>query len=225
MTRHLYLVGYRGTGKSTVGRLVARTLGWPFVDLDERIEAEAGTSIAGIFAAEGEAGFRDREAAALAEASAQMGGAACLSRKRERRAPTGMVASESSEDTDADTGASLTLPALKEETADPEWAVIATGGGIILREENRRILKATGFVVWLQACAEAIWERVRADTLTAARRPNLTVAGGLPEIVELLAVRERYYTEVADVRVPTDGRSPEAVAASILTLFRSIPTD
>ena len=176
MTRHLYLVGYRGTGKSTVGRMVAAELGRPFVDLDERIEADSGMSIAGIFAGEGEAGFRDRESAALAEVAG--------------------------------------LP-----------SVIATGGGIILREENRRLLKATGFVVWLQASAEAIWERIQTDTLTAARRPNLTAAGGLPEIVELLAVRERYYTEVADVRVPTDGRSPEAVAASILTLFRSIPTD
>jgi shikimate kinase len=179
LNRHLYLVGYRGTGKTTVGRLVAAALGRPFVDLDEQIEATAGTSIAGIFASEGESGFRDRETAALR---------------------TGSV-------------------------SDGPPSIIATGGGIVLREENREILKATGFAVWLQASAEAIWERIQADTATAARRPNLTVAGGLSEIVELLAVRQRFYEGVSDARVPTDGRSPEAVAASILSLYRSASPD
>ena len=63
----VFLIGYRGTGKTTVGRLLADRLGWGFVDADDRIEATAGRSIAEIFAAEGEAGFRDREAAAVAE--------------------------------------------------------------------------------------------------------------------------------------------------------------
>ena len=64
---HLILIGARGTGKSTVGRALAARLGWAFVDADERIEADAGKSIAEIFSAEGEAGFRDREATVLAE--------------------------------------------------------------------------------------------------------------------------------------------------------------
>ncbi len=61
----LYLIGYRGSGKSTVGRLLARRLGWDFVDADEHLEAQAGQSIFAIFAAEGEQGFRQREAAIL----------------------------------------------------------------------------------------------------------------------------------------------------------------
>ncbi len=61
------LVGLRGTGKSTVGRLVAARLGWPFADADEEIERAAGRTVAAIFAAEGEAGFRDREAAVLTD--------------------------------------------------------------------------------------------------------------------------------------------------------------
>ena len=63
----LFLIGSRGTGKSTVGRVLAARLGWGFVDADERIEADAGRTIADIFATEGEAGFRDRESATLAE--------------------------------------------------------------------------------------------------------------------------------------------------------------
>lgn len=65
------LVGLRGTGKSTVGRLVAAHLGWAFADIDDEVERTAGRSIAAIFAADGEAGFRDREAAVLAELLSQ----------------------------------------------------------------------------------------------------------------------------------------------------------
>src|SRR5262245_54311263 len=63
----ILLVGYRGTGKTTVGRLLAAALGWDFFDADDQIEAAAGRTVADSFAAEGEPGFRDREAAALAE--------------------------------------------------------------------------------------------------------------------------------------------------------------
>jgi shikimate kinase len=58
------LVGLMGSGKSTVGRLVAERWGCPFVDLDREIERLSGLSIAEIFRTEGEAGFRRREAAA-----------------------------------------------------------------------------------------------------------------------------------------------------------------
>jgi shikimate kinase len=63
----ILLVGPRGSGKSTVGPALARALGWAFADADELVEATAGMSIADLFKAEGEAGFRDRESAALAE--------------------------------------------------------------------------------------------------------------------------------------------------------------
>ncbi len=55
-----------GSGKSTLGRALAARLRRPFVDVDARIEAEAGRSIAALFEAEGEAGFRAREARVLA---------------------------------------------------------------------------------------------------------------------------------------------------------------
>jgi shikimate kinase len=65
----LWLVGMMGAGKSTVGPLVARRLGRGFVDLDEAVAAAAGRSIQAVFATEGEAGFRRREAAVLADAA------------------------------------------------------------------------------------------------------------------------------------------------------------
>jgi shikimate kinase len=64
-SNRIALIGYRGTGKTTVGRLLADRLSWAFADCDDYIEAAAGKSVAEIFSAEGEAGFRDREAAVL----------------------------------------------------------------------------------------------------------------------------------------------------------------
>lgn len=59
--QRIVLVGLPGAGKSTVGPLVARSLDWSFVDLDQEIERSAGRTVPEIFAAEGEAGFRRRE--------------------------------------------------------------------------------------------------------------------------------------------------------------------
>ncbi len=65
----VYLVGMPGAGKSVVGKELAGRLGVPFIDLDSEIERQTGSSVADIFAAEGEAAFRGLEAAALTDAS------------------------------------------------------------------------------------------------------------------------------------------------------------
>ncbi|HEY2908845.1 MAG TPA: shikimate kinase [Gemmataceae bacterium] len=65
----LFLIGARGSGKSTVGRVLAQRLGWPFLDADDCLEEASGRAIAAIFAKEGEKSFRDREAAILADLS------------------------------------------------------------------------------------------------------------------------------------------------------------
>lgn len=64
-TPGIYLVGFMAAGKSTVGRALARRLGWRFVDLDEEIEAAERTSVADLFERRGEAEFRRIEAAIL----------------------------------------------------------------------------------------------------------------------------------------------------------------
>jgi shikimate kinase len=69
----LSLVGYRGTGKTTVGRLVAARLALPFVDADHELERRAGRSIASIFAEQGEPSFRDLEQAVLEDLSTRSG--------------------------------------------------------------------------------------------------------------------------------------------------------
>jgi shikimate kinase len=82
---HLYLIGFRTAGKSTVGRLVAERLGMPFVDTDRRIETKAGCSIARLFAERGEAEFRLLEEQEIAQAAGEgpsviaLGGGAILS--------------------------------------------------------------------------------------------------------------------------------------------------
>ncbi len=65
--RRVFLIGFMGAGKTTVGRILAQRLGWKFYDLDELIEHQEQRSVAGIFDQAGENGFRAIESAALLE--------------------------------------------------------------------------------------------------------------------------------------------------------------
>lgn len=165
---NLVLIGYRGTGKSTVARLLAERTGLAAVDADAEIERTAGRTVRDIFARDGEETFRAIESRVLAELS------------------------------------------------DRDGIVLAAGGGIVLREENRRVLAEMGQVVWLKADVDTILARVAGDPTTAARRPNLTAAGGREEVGELLARREPLYRGCADLTIDTTDRSPQQVAELIL---------
>lgn len=181
MKERIALIGYRGTGKSTVARVLAERLGWKWLDADLVLEQKAGQTIREIFDREGEAGFRQREAAILAEL--------------------------------------CELP----------LHVLATGGGVILREDNRALLRQSAWVVWLDADAETLWRRLESDPASAARRPALTVnrmqvqasANSLHEIIELLRIREPLYRQCADAIVQTANREAAAIAAEIEGLWRS----
>jgi shikimate kinase len=165
----LALVGYRGTGKSTVGRILARRLNRPFVDCDLEVEARAGRSISAIFADCGEPAFRDLEERALAELTEM-------------------------------------FPA----------AIVATGGGAVLRESNRRRIRDFGFVVWLRTDPDELARRLESDHRGLAERPALTPMGTLDEIAQVLAVREPFYRGLADSVIETGGKTPDEVAAAIL---------
>ncbi len=65
LNQHIYLTGYRGSGKSTVGRILANSTELPFVDLDDEVERAAGVTIREIFANHGESKFRDLETQCL----------------------------------------------------------------------------------------------------------------------------------------------------------------
>ncbi len=95
---NLFLVGLPGSGKSTLGRQLARRLGKPFVDADTELERRLGVTIPTIFEIEGEAAFRDREEASIAElvvrtgvVLATGGGAVIRAANRERLKANGTV--------------------------------------------------------------------------------------------------------------------------------------
>jgi shikimate kinase len=162
----VFLVGPRGGGKSTAGRLLAVRLGWGFVDADAVLEERAGMSIREVFEREGEFGFRERESAVLRE------------------------------------------------LCGLDAHVIATGGGVVLRPENRDAMSRAGEVVYLTADVETLWERTSADASTAERRPALA-GGGREEVERVVAAREAVYRACARLVVATGGRTPEEVAAEI----------
>lgn len=154
------------TGKTTIGRAVARRTGRPFVDSDAQIEAETGLTVREIFEQQGEAAFRTLESDALADALA---------------------------------------------TEEP--AVIAAAGGVVLRAQNRTLLKQAGTVVWLRADPRTLARRVRPDD----HRPLL---GDTPldVLTRLAGERRHLYEEVADHVVDVDHRDTRDLVREIEAL-------
>lgn len=146
------LIGLPGVGKSTVGRSLARSLGYRFVDADAEVEKRLGCTIREYFEREGEASFRDVEQAVLAEL-ARLG----------------------------------------------EPAVIATGGGAVLREANRQALRAASTVVYLRSKPEDLFRRLRHDS----HRPLLQVRDPMRKLRELFMQRDPLYRRMAHFTIDT----------------------
>jgi shikimate kinase len=100
-------------------------------------------------------------------------------------------------------------------------AVVATGGGVVLRAENRAALAGT-FVVYLAGSPEVLAARVAADPSSADGRPALADGGPLVEATKLLAVRDPLYREVASVVVDVQ-RSVSEVLEAVLVALKTIP--
>jgi len=163
-TRNVYLVGLMGAGKTTVGKALAKRLGYRFVDSDHEVELRTGVSLATIFEIEGEDGFRRREAQLITE-----------------------------------------LAGLKRH-------VVATGGGSVLRPENRLALRSSGTVVYLDVPLNTLHERTRHDR----KRPLLQVSDPRQKLRELLAQRDPLYREVADVTISGSHITAQAILNLLL---------
>lgn len=96
--------------------------------------------------------------------------------------------------------------------------VLATGGGAILREENRQLLKENGFIVYLQCSVDRILERTRRDT----QRPLLNTAEPRERIETLFAQREPLYLACADYKIDTGVLQSKVVVNHILEEYKSV---
>lgn len=92
--------------------------------------------------------------------------------------------------------------------------VMASGGGAILSEENRRKMKAAGPVIWLRASVETLTRRLSGGR-AGQRRPSLTGRPIAEEVAEVLAVREPLYQECATLIFESGSERPEQVAQRI----------
>ncbi|MGB7291226.1 MAG: shikimate kinase [Thermodesulfobacteriota bacterium] len=163
ISKNIYLLGFMGAGKTSVGKILAEKLQLEFCDLDELIEAECGKTISGIFSEDGEAFFRDLESKKLRSVS-QISG-----------------------------------------------QIVATGGGIVLRQSNWKIMEDGGVTVYLKASTDVLWNRIKNDT----SRPLLRVEKPFEKVRELLSMRIHLY-EKADIVIETENKSPETVADYII---------
>ena len=153
-----------GSGKSTVGRQLARQLNWRLVDSDHEIEHAIGGSIRAYFEQKGEAAFRNVEQEVIDRLARQ---------------------------TDI---------------------VLATGGGSVLREANRRTLAENTHVVYLRSSPEELFRRVRHDT----QRPLLQVKDPMRRLRDLFQERDPLYVETAEFTIETGRPSVTKLVNMIL---------
>ena len=190
------LIGLPGSGKSTVGRQLARRLGLLFFDSDHAIELSLGCSIREYFEREGEDSFRDVEERVIAE----------LTQTKANGAEAAKQDASKSVVVHASAGLSL-------EYEKPTLAVLSTGGGAVLRSSNRRNLRASGTVVYLRPQPDELFKRLRNDR----NRPLLQVDDPLQRLRDLFAVRDPLYRETAHFVVET-GRPSVATLVNMIVM-------
>lgn len=166
--RNIILIGYMGSGKSTVGRKAAKAVEYNFLDTDTLIEKEEGMTISKLFEEKGETYFREKE-----------------------------------------------TETIRRLIAEPKGNIIATGGGLPMREGNAEFLKELGTVIYLKAETDTLLKRLSGDTT----RPLLQ-NGELREKIEtMLAIRGPVYESCADVILQTDNMSFYEIICNIEKLL------
>jgi shikimate kinase len=167
---NIFLIGPMGSGKSAVGRHLARMLRFTFYDSDADIEAKTGVDISFIFEKEGEAGFRLREKESI------------------------------------------------ERLTRLDSIVLATGGGAVIDDDNRRVLAERGVVAYLETSIDQQLERTR----HARHRPLLNDTDPEQKLRELMVRRTALYAEIAQITVSTNGRRVQLVAEEIYHELRRV---
>lgn len=162
--KSIILIGFMGSGKTTIGETLAKTTKQNVIDLDAEITKKIGMSINDFFAKEGEAAFRELERETLADY---------------------LSAS----------------------------AIIATGGGIVVNEDNRKLLAAHDHVVYLQTDIAELVKRIKADTKNIRPLANGKSAS---EIAAILEPRLPWYEASASVTVMTTGKTPAEISQEII---------
>lgn len=170
---NLFLIGYRCSGKTTIGKSIARTIDWSFVDSDLLVIKKNGNSIKDIIDTAGWDAFRRMERSTLRQIC----------------------------------------------TKDRQ--VVATGGGVVLDADNIKAMKASGTVVWLEASAATIQERMRQDKNTENFRPALTDKGRMEEIEDMLLKRNPYYESANDFSIHTDDVPFDEITQNIIQKIRN----
>lgn len=175
---NIYLIGISGSGKSSVGRMLAQRLGKPLIDIDALIEKECGERISTIFARHGEDYFRDCESRLFAQ----------------------VAQAEQS-------------------------AVIATGGGIVVRPENRALLRTSGLSIYLELDPETALARLKLQHSRALAggeipeiRPLLAKPDPLAALQDLLATRASWYEE-AHYTCSTHDKSVERITQELVAML------
>ena len=163
--QNIILIGPMGSGKTTVGRQLAKRTRMDFVDSDHMIEERCGVSISTIFDIEGEEGFRKRETKML------------------------------------------------EELCQRSGIVLATGGGAIVTEENRRLLRKSGYVVYLRTSIETQLARTKKNQ----NRPLLENVDPEEKLRELMDERGSLYEQEADLIVTSGERVVSKVVEEIIS--------
>jgi shikimate kinase len=163
---NIVLVGMMGSGKTSVGKELAKKLGWSFLDFDECIEKAQGRSISEIFSQAGEQYFRNLETQTIKEFQGNN-------------------------------------------------TVIATGGGVMQREENVEALQKIGTPVYLSANAEVLWARIQG----CEARP--LAQSGFGEFKERLERREPDYKR-AELEVSSENKCVERIVEEIYEFWKNI---
>lgn len=170
----VFLTGFMGSGKTTVGRLLARRLRVPFLDLDAEIRRHTGLTVRRIFALHGERGFRRLETETLRRLCAR-----------------------------------------------PGPFVLATGGGIVTRPTNIRLMLRRGLVVHLKVSSSTVLRRV-GDARTRPLLAGLSDRRRLRTVRRLLAERAAAYGR-HHLAIATDRLPPHRIADLLAEKIRVFP--